>query len=82
MYVDRRGSPYNTQYGIFDTKNKIDLLYSLTKLSWKTSNEIYITEVNWPISNTAPYAPTSEHECVSEDDYKKFMLEYHKIVKK
>ncbi len=81
LYVDRRGSPYNTQYEIFDTKNKIDLLYSLTKLSWKTSNEIYITEVNWPISNTAPYAPTSEHECVSEDDYKKFMLEYHKIVK-
>jgi hypothetical protein len=81
LYVDRRGSPYNTQYGIFDTKNKVDLLYSLTKLSWKTSNEIYITEVNWPISNTAPYAPTSEHECVSEEDYKKFMIEYHHIIK-
>ncbi|WP_072682428.1 hypothetical protein [Arcobacter sp. LA11] len=81
LYVDRRGSPYNTQYKFFDTKNKIDLLYSLTKMSWKVSNEIYITEVNWPISNTSPYAPTSEHECVSEEDYKKFMLEYHKIVK-
>ena len=81
LYVDRRGSPYNTQYGVFDTKNKIDLLYSLTKLSSKVTNEIYITEVNWPISNTSPYAPTSEHECVSKDDYEKFMLEYHKIVK-
>ncbi len=82
LYVDRRGSPYNTQYKFFDTKNKIDLLYSMTKLSNKCSNEVYITEVNWPISNTAPYAPTSEHECVSEDDYKKFMLEYHEIVKR
>ncbi len=82
LYVDRRGSPYNRQYGIFDTKNKVDLLYSLIKLSCKTSNKIYITEVNWPISNTVPYAPTSEHECVSQEDYKKFMLQYHKIVKK
>ncbi len=81
LYVDRRGSPYNTQYGVFDTKNKVDLLYSLTKLSWKASNEIYITEVNWPISNTAPYAPTSEHECISEEEYKKYMIEYHEIIK-
>ncbi len=82
LYVDRRGAPSNTQYGIFDTKNKIDLLYSLTKLSKKTSNEVYITEVNWPLSNTAPYAPTSEHECVSENEYIDYMLQYHKIVKK
>lgn len=81
LYVDRRGSPYNTQYKIFDTKNKVDLLYSLTKLSWKSSNVIYITEANWPLSNTEPYAPTSEHECVSEEEYKKAMLEYHDIVK-
>ncbi len=82
LYVDRRGSPYNTQYGFFDTKNKIDLLYSMAKLSLNSSNNIYITEVNWPLSNTAPYAPTSEHECVSEEEYKKFMLQYHEIVKK
>jgi len=82
LYVDRRGSPYNTQYKFFDTKNKVDLLYSLTKLSWKSSNDIYITEANWPLSNTAPYAPTSEHECVSEEDYTKYMLEYHDIIKK
>lgn len=82
LYVDRRGSPYNTQYGFFNTKKKVDILYSLTKMSWKTSNEIYVTEVNWPLSNTAPYAPTSEQECISEDTYKKYMLEYHDIIKK
>ena len=82
LYVDRRGAPQNTQMGIFDTKNKIDMLYSLVKLSPKMkTDEIYITEVNWPLSGTAPYAPTSEHECVSEELYSKYMLDYFKIVK-
>ena len=83
LYVDRRGAPQNTQMGIFDTKNKIDMLYSLVKLSpkMKTDN-IYITEVNWPLSGTAPYAPTSEHECVSEELYARYMLDYFDIVKK
>lgn len=83
LYVDRRGAPQNTQIGIFDTKNKIDMLYSLVKLSPKVkTNQIYITEVNWPLSGTAPYAPTSEHECVSEELYAQYMLDYFKIVKK
>lgn len=76
LYVDRRGAPNNTQMGIFNTKNKISMLYALVKLSPKTTDEIYITEVNWPLSNTAPYAPTSEVECVGEEEYAKFMLEY------
>jgi hypothetical protein len=76
LYVDRRGSPSNTQMGIFDTENKISMLYALARLSPKTTDEIYITEVNWPLSNTAPYAPTSEVECVNEEDYAKFMVEY------
>ena len=79
LYVDRRGAPQNVQMGIFDTKNKINMLYALVKLSFKTGKDIYITEVNWPLSNTAPYAPTSELECVSEADYTKYMLAYHRI---
>lgn len=83
LYVDRRGSASNTQMGIFDFKNKIDMLYSLVKLSPKMGNDdIYITETNWPLSNTAPYAPTSEKECVSEELYAKYMIEYFKIAKK
>ncbi len=83
LYVDRRGSPRNTQMGIFDTKNKIDMLYSLVRLSPKMkTDDIYITEVNWPLSNTAPYAPTSEKECISEDLYAKYMIEYFEIAKK
>lgn len=82
LYVDRRGSPYNKQMGIFDTKNKINMLYSMVKLSPKTNGEIYITEVNWPLSNTAPYAPTSEYECVNEDEYMHYMIAYHEIALK
>ena len=81
LYVDRRGSPYNKQMQLFDTKNKINMLYSMVKLSSKTSNDIYITEVNWPLSNTAPYAPTSELECVSEEKYSQYMQEYYAIAK-
>jgi len=82
LYVDRRGAPQNRQMGIFDTKNKINMLYALVKLSPKTTEHLYITEANWPLSNTAPYAPTSEAECVSEADYTKYMLEYHEIALK
>jgi len=57
------------------------MLYALVRLSPKSSNDIYITEVNWPLSGTAPYAPTSEKECVSEEDYSQFMLRYLEIAK-
>lgn len=77
LYVDRRGAPENTQMGIFDTSKKIDFLYSLCNLSSKTSNEILVSESNWPISNTAPWAPTSEKECVDEDSYTNYMLRYY-----
>ena len=82
LYVDRRGTPTNTQMGIFDLKNKIEMLYSLLRLSPKMkTDEIYITEVNWPLSRTAPYAPTSENECVSEVLYAKYMIDYFQIAK-
>ena len=78
LYVDRRGAPENTQMG-FNLMGKINLLSTLMSLSPKTANELIITETNWPIKNTAPYAPTSEHECVSEEDYAAFMVRYYLI---
>ncbi len=75
LYVDRRGSPDNRQYG-FNLKNKINLLAAMVHLATKTNSEIVITEVNWPLKNTAPYAPTSETECVSEAKYDKYMQSY------
>jgi len=82
LYVDRRGSPYSTQMRIFDFKNKIEFLDTIVKSSSKCNNAIYITESNWPLSGTAPYAPTSEKECVSEEQYNQYMLEYFDIALK
>lgn len=76
LYVDRRGAPENIQMG-FNLSDKIALLSTMVWLSPKSRHRLYITETNWPISNTAPYAPTSEHECVSEEQYANYMLRYY-----
>jgi len=76
LYVDRRGSPENTQIGM-DLISKIHLLYSISIISPKSTNKIIITETNWPISKTAPYAPTSEHECIDKDLYASYMVRYY-----
>ncbi len=76
LYVDRRGSPENSQMGL-DLIKKIKLLFAMVSLSPKSSNKIVITETNWPISNTAPYAPTSERECVSLETYSLYMVQYY-----
>ncbi|WVN42049.1 hypothetical protein AOB54_01325 [beta proteobacterium MWH-UniP1] len=80
LYVDRMGSPTNKQYGFFDTDRKMRLLSSLSVLSKKVKTKgAYITEVNWPLKGTAPYAPTSETECVSQEQYQRYMLNYLRI---
>jgi hypothetical protein len=61
----------------FNLSSKIALLSTMVWISPKSANELHITETNWPISNTAPYAPTSEHECVDEESYADFMLRYY-----
>ncbi len=76
LYVDRRGAPENSQMG-YDLIKKVGLLDTLASLSPKTVRKLYITETNWPITNTAPYAPTSEYECVDEESYANFMVRYY-----
>jgi len=76
LYVDRRGAPENTQLG-FALSDKIALLSTMIWLSPKSENKLYITETNWPITGTAPYAPTSEYECIDEESYADFMLRYY-----
>ncbi len=77
LYVDRRGAPENTQLYLFDTYNKIGFLHSIIRLSPKSSDRLLLTETNWPLENTAPWAPTSETECVSEFEYANYMLRYY-----
>jgi hypothetical protein len=76
LYVDRRGAPENTQMGM-ELISKIHLMYAITTISPKSSNDIIITETNWPLTGTAPYAPTSEHECIDEDTYANYMVRYY-----
>jgi len=76
LYVDRRGAPENTQLG-FSLSDKIALLSTLVWLAPKTNHELHITETNYPLSNTVPYAPTSEYECINEEEYANFMLRYY-----
>lgn len=80
LYVDRKGAPEQKQLGLFDTRNKIRLLNAIGRLSPKVKSPgLVITEVNWPRKGTAPYAPTSETECVDPHDYVRYMLDYHRI---
>lgn len=76
LYVDRRGAPENMQMG-FSLSDKIAWLSTIIWMSPKTEQKLYITETNWPITGTAPYAPTSEQECVSEELYSDYMLRYY-----
>lgn len=76
LYVDRRGAPEHMQMG-FALSDKIAFLSTMVWLSPKSSHALHITEANYPLSNTAPYAPTSEHECIDEQSYADFMLRYH-----
>ncbi|HIO97320.1 MAG TPA: glycosyl hydrolase [Leucothrix sp.] len=77
LYVDRRGAPENTQMGL-DLQSKLLFLQAMLRLSPKIkSPEIVITETNWPITKTAPYAPTSENDCVSLDDHASFLVRYY-----
>ncbi len=76
LYVDRRGAPENAQMG-FSLSDKIAWLSTMVWLSPKVKQDLHITETNWPITGTAPYAPTSEYECIEEELYADFMLRYY-----
>lgn len=75
LYVDRRGAPENTQAGC-DLPCKINLLAAMVMLSPRTKGPLYLTETNWPLTGTAPYAPTSEKECVDEEAHASYLVRY------
>ncbi len=70
LYVDRVHQPENEQDG-FDTMDKIALMRAVD-----TSKKFYITEFNWPLSNTGDYKPTSEKEAVSEELHAMYNIRY------
>lgn len=81
LYVDRRGGPKNVQYGFFNLARKIRLLSAILHSSGHTEKRLWITEFNWPLKDTKPFAPTSEAECVDEEIAAQYICEYLQIAK-
>lgn len=83
LYVDRRGSPRNTQYGIFDLAGKIRLWRALTDIGLRcprrSATPLWLTEFNWPLEGTKPWSPTGSPEMVSEDQAATYLKEYCQI---
>jgi hypothetical protein len=75
LYVDRRGAPENKQF-VFDLIAKINFFWAAVLSSKNTEDKLLITEANWPIEHTKPYAPALGDVWVSEEDYANFMLRY------
>ncbi len=81
LYVNRRGSPYSKQFGVFDLHRKIRLIAALLSLSNRCERKLWITEANWPLLNTKPYTPNSGHprSTVDEDTQARYLTEYFRI---
>lgn len=75
LYVDRRGAPENKQFGC-DTIAKINWISSIMKISRKTVNSLWITETNYPLANTKPYAPAFGNCMVSEEMQTCYLVRY------
>jgi hypothetical protein len=61
LYVDRRGSPDNVQYGHFDLYRKILLLRAVIQASGHPDVPIHLTEFNWPLKGSGKHSPAGEH---------------------
>jgi len=81
LYVNRRHSPYGTQYGIFDLENKLRLAKAMTRLSNRCDDSLWITETNWPLLNTKPYTPNSGNpgRTVDEETQARYLKLYYQI---
>ena len=81
LYVNRRGSPYQRQFGMFDLKKKIRIIDELISISTKSDTRLWITETNWPLLNTQPFTPNSGHprSTVNEQTQAKYLTDYYQI---
>jgi hypothetical protein len=75
LYVDRVGSPENTQFG-WDTAAKVALLKAAVDVSAIRGKDLWITEVNWPLKDTGKYSPASGKPNVSEEQQADYLVRY------
>lgn len=76
LYVDRRGAPENQQIN-FDLVKKILLIKCIAALSPKVGKRLVISETNWVIEHTEPYAPALDDVWVSEDAQASYLCRYY-----
>lgn len=77
LYVDRRGAPSSRQYGLFDLRRKIACTRAVAALSSRSRGApLWLTEFNWPIAGTGDYTPTSDDECVDEEEAGRHAADY------
>ncbi|MEE8106007.1 MAG: lipopolysaccharide kinase InaA family protein [Planctomycetota bacterium] len=69
LYVDRRGAPENTQFGL-DSVDKFAMARGMARLAPGCADTVIISEVNWWLSSVGFV------DWVTEDDYADFMLRY------
>ncbi len=79
LYVDRRGGPAGRQWAWFDLPRKLRLLATLTALSPRSADRLWVTEVNWPLRGHKGWAPTSDTECVDEDAAAAHLRDYYRM---
>jgi len=76
LYVDRVGAPENSQAG-WTTAGKVALLKAAVDACATGGRGLWITEVNWPLRDTAPYSPASGKPNVSEEEQADFLVRYY-----
>jgi hypothetical protein len=81
LYVNRRGSPFNRQFGLFDLERKLRLLHAILRSSRRCPPSLWITETNWPLLGTRPYTPNSGHprSTVDEPTQAAYLTDYYRI---
>ncbi len=81
LYVNRRGSPFGRQYGVFDLQNKLRLIHAMVRVGNRNAKRLWITEMNWPLLHTKPYTPNSGHPrtTVDETTQARYMKQYFQI---
>jgi tRNA A-37 threonylcarbamoyl transferase component Bud32 len=85
LYVDRRGAPENRQ-GRFGIVEKAALLKAIAIHSRRCDDRVIVSEVNWPLVNTAEWSPVAasylppgaegSRTHVTEEQYGHYMIRY------
>ncbi|NNC54565.1 MAG: hypothetical protein HKO07_02455 [Pseudomonadales bacterium] len=79
LYVDRRGAPENKQLGC-DLLSKLRWFAALAQNSGRSGHKLWITEVNWPLKGTEPFAPATGDCMVTEDEQANYLARYFLLV--